>query len=65
MDDTAATVKALRMARGMTQEAYARHLGVSLGCLTQWEQGRRSPRGLYAKLILQESKEQQRMEHGG
>jgi len=51
---TAETIRALRQSLSMTQEAFAHHLSVSVSSVRDWEQGRRSPRGLYAKLIAQQ-----------
>lgn len=36
-------VKAIRKARGMTQEAFASAYGFTLGAVRDWEQGRKSP----------------------
>lgn len=47
-------LKALRLALEMTQEAFARHLGVSISTVRDWEQDRRHPRGLYRKLLERE-----------
>jgi len=38
----------------MTQEAFAHHLGVSVSSVRDWEQDRRRPRGLYAKLLREQ-----------
>ncbi len=38
-------VAAIRNRIGLSQEAFARRVGVSLGTLRNWEQGRRSPEG--------------------
>lgn len=47
------TIRALRHCLGLTQAG----LAVRLGCTTQavafWEQGRRSPTGLYARAVRQ------------
>jgi len=51
---TAETIRTLRQSLGMTQEAFAHHLSVSVSSVRDWEQSRRSPRGLYAKLIQQQ-----------
>lgn len=36
-------VKAIRRASGMTQQAFARTYGFTLGALRDWEQGRKRP----------------------
>jgi DNA-binding transcriptional regulator YiaG len=51
---TAASIRDLRTSLGMTQEAFAQHLSVSVSSVRDWEQGRRRPRGLYAKLIAEQ-----------
>lgn len=51
---TAQTIRELRQSLDLTQEAFAQHLGVSVSSVRDWEQGRRKPRGLYAKLIAQQ-----------
>jgi DNA-binding transcriptional regulator YiaG len=51
---TAEEIRALRLALDLTQEAFAQHLGVSVSSVRDWEQKRRSPRGLYAKLIREQ-----------
>lgn len=38
-------VRAIRRTIGMTQESFARHLGVSKRTVQDWEQGRRVPTG--------------------
>lgn len=40
-----------RLSAGMSQERFARLLGVSVRTLQQWEQGRRAPTGA-AKMLL-------------
>jgi putative transcriptional regulator len=42
---TAADVKAVRQRLGKTQAEFAFMIGVSVGTLRGWEQGRRSPEG--------------------
>ena len=34
-----------RSKTGLSQAAFARHIGVAVGTLRNWEQGRRSPQG--------------------
>ena len=55
---TAESIRGLRQSLGMTQEAFAQHLSISVSSVRDWEQGRRRPRGLYAKLIAQQMAEQ-------
>src|SRR6478609_3417325 len=43
--ETGADVAALRRFVALTQEAFARALGISVHTLRNWEQGRRSPEG--------------------
>ena len=38
-------VRRIRRKVGMTQEAFARHFGVSTRTVQDWEQGRRAPTG--------------------
>ena len=38
-------VAELRQRLGLTQEAFAKAFGVSVGTVRNWEQGRRAPRG--------------------
>ena len=38
-------VGAIRARTGLSQEAFARRIGVSVGTLRNWEQGRRKPDG--------------------
>jgi putative transcriptional regulator len=44
-------VTALRRFVGMTQEEFARAVGISVDTLQTWEQGRRRPRGAAVALI--------------
>jgi DNA-binding transcriptional regulator YiaG len=39
-------IKVLRTDRGLTQEQFARELGVSHMTISRWEKGRSIPRGL-------------------
>lgn len=55
----AQTIRGLRDSLGLTQEAFAQHLGVSVSSVRDWEQNRRRPRGLYAKLIARQLAEQE------
>ena len=45
-------VKSIRSQTGLTQEAFAARLGVSLGTLRHWERGDRQPHGP-ARVLLQ------------
>ncbi len=44
-------VKAIREKYGLSQEKFAKLLGISVGTLRNWEQGRRKPEGP-AKVLL-------------
>lgn len=48
---TAEQIRELRRSLGLSQEAFAQHLGVSVSSVRDWEQKRRKPRGLYAKVL--------------
>jgi DNA-binding transcriptional regulator YiaG len=61
---TAEAIRSLRGSLGMTQEAFAQHLSVSVSSVRDWEQARRKPRGLYAKLIQQQISAQQESPEG-
>jgi DNA-binding transcriptional regulator YiaG len=54
----AESIRNFRRSLDMTQEAFAQHLGVSVSSVRDWEQDRRRPRGLYAKLLMQQMTEQ-------
>ncbi|NPA30369.1 MAG: helix-turn-helix domain-containing protein [Chloroflexi bacterium] len=47
-----ADVKSIRQRLGMTQETFARFLGVSVSTVRNWEQNRRQPRGAARLLLL-------------
>ena len=54
MRERGITPKEIRKARegaGLTQEALARELGVSLSAVCRWEQGVRSPTGLCLRAV--------------
>ena len=51
---TADAIRELRRSLGMSQEAFAQHLSVSVSSVRDWEQGRRRPRGLYARALEQQ-----------
>lgn len=44
-------VKKIRQATGLTQKAFAGHIGIEVSTLRNWEQGRREPTGP-AKALL-------------
>lgn len=48
----AVNTRAIREKFGVTQLAFSRMIGVSLGTLRNWEQGRRSPHGPARVLLL-------------
>jgi DNA-binding transcriptional regulator YiaG len=45
-------IKEIRVELKMTQEAFARHLGISIRTVAGWEAGRSNPRGLYLQKLL-------------
>lgn len=45
-------VKAIRKRLGLSQEGFARLLGVSVSTVRNWEQNRRQPRGAAQMLLL-------------
>ena len=61
---TAESIRSLRQSLGMSQEAFAQHLGVSISSVRDWEQHRRRPRGLYARAIEQQIAAQREAEQG-
>ena len=48
----AARVPAIRQDLGLSQQQFARFMGVSVATLRNWEQGRRMPRGPARSLLL-------------
>lgn len=48
----AALVKAIRLARGLTQEDFARELDVTVGTMNGWENGRHRPVKAQRKRLL-------------
>ncbi len=50
--DFAALVKALRVARGLTQEDFARELDVTVGTMNGWENGKHRPVKAQRKRLL-------------
>ena len=53
----AAAVPAIRKDLGLSQQQFARFMGVSVATLRNWEQGRREPRGPARSLLLVASME--------
>ena len=47
----AARIKSKREQAGISQSQAAREWGISKRTLQEWEQGRRSPRGLYLQAV--------------
>lgn len=56
---TARNVADIRKRLGLSQEAFAVFLGVSIGTLRNWEQGRREPQGAARALLLVAEKKPQ------
>jgi putative transcriptional regulator len=54
---TGAGVPAIRKELGLSQQQFARFMGVSVATLRNWEQGRREPRGPARALLLVASME--------
>lgn len=52
LSDVPALIKALRAARGLTQEQLAQELGVSFSTVNSWENGRHRPIPALLKLIV-------------
>jgi putative transcriptional regulator len=48
----AANVSVIRARLGLSQQAFANCMGVSVGTLRNWEQGRREPQGPARALLL-------------
>jgi len=55
--DFAALVKALRTARGLTQEDLARELDVTVGTMNGWENGKHRPLKALRKRLLRLARE--------
>jgi putative transcriptional regulator len=53
----AAAVSAIRKELGLSQDQFAALMGVSVGTLRNWEQGRREPHGPARSLLLVASRE--------
>jgi DNA-binding transcriptional regulator YiaG len=47
------TITKLRTRLRLTQEGFARELGVSVSTVQKWESGRARPRGLYLRALEQ------------
>jgi len=56
-------VKRLRTRLGITQEGFARELGVSVSTVQKWESGRARPRGLYLKELNRLAWKSRRLRH--
>jgi DNA-binding transcriptional regulator YiaG len=52
LDRLPAMIAGTRRARGLSQEAVAEHLGVSLATVRRWESGARFPQGQAAVAVL-------------
>ena len=50
-DLTPEAIRATRLRLGLTQEQFARELGVTLSTVSRWETGRARPRGLALRRI--------------
>jgi transcriptional regulator with XRE-family HTH domain len=48
---TADEIRALRVRLGLTQEQMAQRMGVSFATINRWENGKMTPRGLYARAL--------------
>lgn len=44
-------IRQLRESRGLTQEQFAREVGVTVGALNRWECGKRRPTGLSVRRL--------------
>jgi len=44
-------IKEIRAKFGLTQEGFAREMGVSFATINRWENGRAVPKGLYLKVL--------------
>lgn len=49
--DAASTMKELRKSTGLSQKAFAEHLGIPLRTIEDWEAGRRTPPDYIPRLI--------------
>ena len=50
-DMTPDDIRALRLREQASQAVFARHLNVTTGLVSQWERGKRRPRGAALKLL--------------
>jgi transcriptional regulator with XRE-family HTH domain len=48
---TAEGIKALRLSLGLSQSQFAQLIGCHVRAVSQWERGKRTPTGLYAKAL--------------
>jgi DNA-binding transcriptional regulator YiaG len=62
---TPGTIRDLRAALGLSQEALARRLKVSTAAVRAWEAGRRNPRGLYRDALLRLMRQHERQSPTG
>jgi DNA-binding transcriptional regulator YiaG len=51
--ESAALVERLRRRMGLTQEQFAREVGVTFSTVNQWENGRRRPQPFLLKRLLE------------
>ena len=63
-DWTAERVAALRKARGLSQAAFAREMGVRQQTVSEWETGRYRPRGASARILSIVAEEAARYDAG-
>ena len=54
--NAAETIKELRKQTGLTQKAFAEHLGIPLRTIEDWEAGRRTPPEYIPRLIAYQLK---------
>ena len=45
------TIRALRLRENASEAVFVRHLNVTAGLVSQWERGKRRPRGASLKLL--------------
>ena len=55
--DIATLVRKLRMRMGLTQEQFAREVGVAFSTVNQWENGRRKPQPFLLNRLLEMARE--------
>lgn len=54
--DIPALVRAIRTARGLTQEQFAREVGVTFSTVNGWENGKHRPMPLLLRMLLEEGR---------